>query len=209
MVSRRYQLLLAFAFALNLGLYLIQPGFCNWSQPEPSKPDAGTVEPALRPAVTTTTTTTTITDTTTVHIEAPKEKPAISFKLEKIRRDKWIAWRMAKDPWIDRACLADPGLPEAICAHPGPAALLAKHPHIEAISEADPYLCRRLTQWKKATMNLVKNPRAISVITRDPEGIYRAVQKNPKIGRILSKNTLFNQMVVDNPDLGRFITGHM
>lgn len=202
-----------FLFAVLVCLQ--QPAFADWGQPDTSKSD----EPSLRPPVTTTkTTSTTITDTTVIHTvpsvpSVPDEpnsgKSQSSLRLEKIRRDKWIAWRMAKDPWIDRACLAEPGLPEAICAHPGPAALLAKHPHIADIAQADPYLCRRLTQWKKATMNLVKNPHAIAVVTRDPEGIYRAVQKNPKIGRILSKNALFNQMVVDNPDLGRFLTGHM
>jgi hypothetical protein len=196
--------------ALTL-LLIVQPAFANWGASEPSK----TEEPVLRPAAqsTTTTTTTTITDTTVVHTEPPTVKTTVktvpSVKLEKIRRDKWIAWRMAKDPWIDRACLADPGLPEAICAHPGPAALLAKHPHIDSIAQADPYLCRRLTQWKKATLYLVKNPACGPVITRDPEGIYRAVQKNPKIARLLSKHPMFNQMIVENPDLGRFITGHM
>lgn len=199
------RVLFAFAFLL-----ITQPAYANWGN-EPAKTD----EPSLRPPVTSTTTTTTVTDTTAIHtepaqVQTRRETQATqSVKLEKIRRDKWIAWRMAKDPWIDRACLADPGLPEAICAHPGPAKLLAKHPHIDAISQADPYLCRRLTQWKKATLYLVKNPNAGPVITRDPEGIYRAVQKNPKIARLLSKHPMFNQMIVENPDLGRFITGHM
>lgn len=197
--------LIAFAFLL-----IAQPALANWGATEPAKTD----EPALRPPVTTTTTTTTVTDTTVIHKEPPTVKTTIiktvpTVRLEKIRRDKWIAWRMAKDPWIDRACLADPGLPEAICAHPGPAALLAKHPHIDSIAQADPYLCRRLTQWKKATLNLVKNPNCGPVITRDPDGIYRAVTKNPKIARLLSKHPMFNQMIVENPDLGRFITGHM
>lgn len=203
----RTQRILSLAVALTFALGLMcQPGFCNWGQTDTPKTD----EPTLRPAVTnTTTTTTTATDTTVIHTESTKTQTKTKFTLEKIRRDKWIAWRMAKDPWIDRACLADPGLPEAICAHPGPAALLAKHPHVADIAQADPYLCRRLTQWKKATMNLVKNPHCMPVITRDPEGMYRAIAKRPKIGRILSKHPMFNQMIVENPDLGRFITGHM
>ena len=133
----------------------------------------------------------------------------LSRTAHKVKADMWIAYRMARDPWIDKACAADPRLVAAICAHPGPAKLLAKHHHVAAISEADPFFCRRLTRWKGATWALIKNRFAEKVITRDPQGIYWAIDRNPKVARVLAKNLMFNQMVVENPDLGKFVSRHM
>jgi hypothetical protein len=130
-------------------------------------------------------------------------------QVRKYKKDMWIAYRMAKDPWIDRACLAEPSLVAAICAHPGPARLLAKHRHIGEIAEADHYLCRRLTRWRGATKALVRNKFADKVIARDPEGIYRAIDRDPLIARMLTRHLMFNQMVVENPDLGKVIARHM
>ncbi|HEY9868032.1 MAG TPA: hypothetical protein V6D08_02390 [Candidatus Obscuribacterales bacterium] len=130
-------------------------------------------------------------------------------KVRKYKKDMFIAYRMAKDPWIDRACMAEPSLVAAICAHPGPARLLAKHRHIGEIAEADHYLCRRLTRWRGATKALVRNKFADKVIARDPEGIYRAIDRDPLIARMLTRHLMFNQMVVENPDLGKVIARHM
>ncbi len=140
---------------------------------------------------------------------ANTETTVLTRTAHKVRRDMWIAYRMAKDPWIDKACAADPTLVAAICAHSGPARLLAKHRHIAAIAEADPYFCRRLTRWKGATWALIKNKYAEKVISRDPQGIYWAIDRNPKVARVLAKHQMFDQMVVENPDLGKFISRHM
>jgi hypothetical protein len=128
-----------------------------------------------------------------------------AIKKAKVRRDLLTAYRLAKDPWLDKMVMADPSLVEKICAFPGPARLVAKHRRIAQIAEADHYLCRRLTQWRGATLALTKNPNADKVIYYDPEGIYRAINRNPRYARFLARLNMFNQMVVQDPDLGRFV----
>jgi hypothetical protein len=47
------------------------------------------------------------------------------------------------------------------------------------------------------------------VITLDPEGIYRAIRRDPHIAYVLSKNPTFADMIDANPDLGDYIAHHM
>lgn len=168
--------------------------------PPSNAQDATTSDPQLR--------------STPIQRSVSKDAPitdtiVISRTAHKLRVDKWIAYRMARDPWIDKACAADPTLVAAICAHPGPAKLLAKHRHVAAIAEADHYLCRRLTRWGGATWALIKNKWAGEVITKDLQGIYWAIDRNRRVARVLSRHPMFNQMVVENPELGKFISRYM
>lgn len=129
--------------------------------------------------------------------------------LTRLRIDKKAAKRMARYHWLDRAALANPRIIEAITYHKKATEILARHPRLGAIGDADHYVCRRVTQYKKAARLLAASPQAHDVITLDPEGIYTAIERDKKIIRILSKNPMFDQMIVDNPDLGRVISKFM
>ncbi len=134
-------------------------------------------------------------------------KPAVTSA--RVRKDWRIAYRLASDPWLYKAAASDPAIIAAICEHPGAAKRLAKNRHIGELAECDHYLCRRLTRWSGSTWALVRNPQADKVIALDPEGIYRAIDKNPSVAHALSKNIMFNQMISENPDLGKVIAIHM
>lgn len=127
----------------------------------------------------------------------------------RIRKDRKSAKRMAKYHWLDKAAAANPQIIEAITQHRCAAYVLAKHPRLAAISDADHYLCRRLTKWKCVARRLAKQGQVWRVIDHDPEGIYQAIRRDRKISRILAKNPTFDQMIVDNPDLGRELAKHM
>lgn len=127
----------------------------------------------------------------------------------RIRKDRKSAKRMAKYHWLDKAALANPQIIEAITQHRCAAYVLAKHPRLGAISDADHYLCRRLTKWKCVARRLAKQGQVWRVIDHDPEGIYQAIRRDRRIVRILAKNPKFDQMIVDNPDLGRELAKHM
>lgn len=145
--------------------------------------------------------------------DVPPLKPAIpadnTVSAGKIRHDKATAVRMANYRWLDKMAAADPGLVAAICTYEKAAKLLANHPHLDKIAEADHYTCRRITKWKSAARILTANPKALEVVTLDPEGIYRAIKADRTIARRLSKNFFFDQMIVQNPDLGKFIANNM
>jgi len=143
--------------------------------------------------------------------QAPPESKHVPDAIppEKIKTDIFVAYGLAKAPWLDKAAAADPSIVEAICQFPGPAKLLARHRHLAEIAEADHYLCRRLTRWKGATGVLIRNRHADQVIRLDPEGIYRAIDRDPGVASALTKHIMFNQMIVDTPDLGRVIAEHI
>lgn len=148
----------------------------------------------------------------TVTAEEPVKPGFLSWKtdtLGRVRSDGRLAKRLAKYHWLDKIVLANPELSEAITNHRRAAMILADHVRITEIAEADPYLCRRITKWKGAARRLAANPNARYVIDRDPEGMYRAIRRDKKIIRILSKNPVFDQMIVDNPELGRVISHYM
>lgn len=127
----------------------------------------------------------------------------------RLRKDRPTAVKMAAYRWFDKMAAADPGLVEAVCLHESAAKVLAAHPHLDKIAEADHYTCRRITKWKSAARIMVANPRALRAVTLDPEGIYRAIKADRSIARRLTKNFYFDQMIVENPDLGKFLAGYM
>ncbi|MDR3612262.1 MAG: hypothetical protein P4L53_01775 [Candidatus Obscuribacterales bacterium] len=129
--------------------------------------------------------------------------------LVRVRIDQRLARKMAKDHWLEKAVAADPSLIDAITQYSSAAKILAKHPRIGTIAEADHYTCRNITRWKTASRNLARNPEVKEVIDCDPEGIYRAIKRDSKIGKLLVKQPDFNQIIVDNPELGKLLATHM
>lgn len=127
----------------------------------------------------------------------------------RLRFDGKAAKRLAKYHWLDKVAAANPRVVEAITDHKSAAKLLAKHPRLSEIADADHYVCRRITKWKSAARVLAANGEVKEVAMLDPEGIYSAIQRDKKIIRILSRNPIFDQMIVDNPDLGRIISKYM
>jgi hypothetical protein len=127
----------------------------------------------------------------------------------RLRFDGKAAKRLAKYHWLDKVAAANPRVVEAITDHKSAAKLLAKHPRLSEIADADHYVCRRITKWKSAARVLAANGEVKEVALLDPEGIYSAIQRDKKIIRILSRNPIFDQMIVDNPDLGRIISKYM
>lgn len=199
-VNRRpFQFLALIAFALgNLPPYALAQGQA----------------PVLRtvaPATVTTTTTTTTTQSTTPTVIAPTASIVVEkvVSAKRVRSDRFTAERMAKYQWLDKAAAADPDLIPAITAHYFAALELAKHPRLGEIAEADHYLCRRLTKWKTVARRLAVNSEADKVIALDPEGMYRAIRRDKWTARKLVRNPMFDQMIYDNPDLGKLIAAYM
>ncbi len=141
----------------------------------------------------------------------PELRPALNntARTKAIRSDTATAVKIARMRWVDKMITADPGLVAAICSHAASARVLAAHPHLDKIAEADHYTCRRITKWGSAAAILAKNPQALRVVTLDPEGIYRAIKHDRSIAKRLTKNPNFNQMVVENPDLGKLLSNYM
>ncbi len=146
----------------------------------------------------------------TTTTEAPLRPPLeYNVSAKTIRSDVSTAKKMAKYRWLDKMVAADPTLVAAICTHAASARLLAAHPHLDKIAEADHYTCRRITKWGSAAKVLAKNPKALSVVTFDPEGLYRAIKRDRSIAKKLTKNPYFDQMIVENPDLGKMLSQYM
>lgn len=145
----------------------------------------------------------------------PQLKPAIKnasgtvYSPSHLRKDVGACKKLASLRWFDRVALAQPEVVASITSYSSSATILARHPHIDKIAEADPYLCRRLTKWPSAGRALARNARAYKVIARDPEGIYRAIKNDRSYAKLLSKNPYFNQMVVENPELGKVLSRYL
>ena len=122
---------------------------------------------------------------------------------DRIKRDWWLAYRLAKAPWLDKAVEADPRLVAAICSHAGPAKQLAQHVHLDKIAESDPYTCRRLTQWNGATEKLIRSKWADKVIALDPQGMVFAMNRNPKYARLIVRNPSFSNLTDIDRNWGR------
>jgi hypothetical protein len=168
----------------------------------------------------TTTTSSTNTTTSTSPLRPPQKieqtvqrsidiTDTTAHPLVRARIDQRLARKMAKDHWLEKAVAADPSLIDAITQYSSAAKILAKHPRIGTIAEADHYTCRNITRWKTASRNLARNPEVKEVIDCDPEGIYRAIKRDSKIGKLLVKQPDFNQIIVDNPELGKLLATHM
>jgi hypothetical protein len=171
---------------------------------------ADTSSPELRPELRTTTTTTTT--TTTDQPQSTTVEKSQSFgrlTAKRIRSDSGTARRLAKYHWLDKVAESNPGLIQAIAAHHTAAIILANHPRLGAIAEADHYLCRYLTRWKDVARAMVQNGEADQVVALDPEGIYRVIKRDKATARRLARNPMFDQMVNENPDLGKLIATYM
>lgn len=142
-------------------------------------------------------------------VAQPALSPQLSATAMTVRKDSRLANKIASDPRLFKMAQADPSILAAICEHPGAAKRLAKNRHLGELAEDDHYLCRRLTRWPGATWALVQNPEADKVVALDPEGIYRAIDRDPAVALELSKNVMFHQMITENPDLGKVISLHM
>ncbi len=182
-------------------------------------------EPVLRPEKTVTQGTTTNTTThapvnavdldngekakAQLQVETERTISPNDILVERVRKDAFIAYKIVRDPWFWQTAQGNPAIVAAICAHAGPAKILAKYDHLTEVADADHYLCRRLTKWRAAAQALASNPHNGHVIALDPQGMYTAMQRDPKVARLLAKNILFSQMVVENPDLGKEVASHI
>lgn len=131
------------------------------------------------------------------------------YSSAKIKRDRWIAYRLAKYNWLDKVAEADPSIIEAIASHRGPAKVLAEHRHLDRIAAADHYLCRRLTRWNGATDALIKNPHFDVVAGYDPAGIYYAMNRRPLIARRIAKVDTFNLLPDQDRGFNREMSLHI
>lgn len=127
----------------------------------------------------------------------------------RLRKDRKAAKRLANYHWLDKAADANPRIIEAITMHKSAAKILAKHPRLAEVAEADHYTCRRITNYKSAARVLAANGDVKEVAALDPEGLYIAIKRDKKIIKILSRNPIFDQMIVENPDLARVISKYM
>ena len=170
---------------------------------------------AVNKTVTTSTTTVEHSDSTTELRPSvtPQEVTLSSTVIEKNKKrersDFRSACKMAKYHWLDKAVEADPSLVESICNHYTAARILAKHPRLGEIAKYDHYTCRRLTKWKSVARIMAKNGECEKVIAYDPEGIYLAIKRDRRLAKLISKNPMFDQMISENPDLGRLISLYM
>jgi hypothetical protein len=126
-----------------------------------------------------------------------------------IRKDRALAYKLARYRWLARAAEANPDLIIGITAWKGPSKTLAKHSHLGEIAQSDHYLCRRLAKWKGAGRAMARNGQADQVVALDPAGIYEAIKHDRRIARYLVKNPNFADMVIENPDLGEFISSSL
>lgn len=128
---------------------------------------------------------------------------------EKVRKTRWLAYRLAKYRFLEKVVEADPRIVAAICAHPGPAKILAKHLHLDRIAEQDHYLCRRLCRWKGATDKLVRNPHFQEVVELDPAGMYFAMNRNPVYARVLARQNMFWDLTNSDRNMVAEMRKHM
>lgn len=128
---------------------------------------------------------------------------------ERIKKDYWIAFRLAKAPWLDKVVEADPRIVAAICQHNGAARQLAMHRHLDKIAESDHYLCRRLCQWEGATQKLLRNPYADKVIALDPQGMAFAMNRKPEYARLIARHPQFCQLADDDRNFPREMQKHI
>lgn len=140
-------------------------------------------------------------------LKPPIEETFVSSSI--IRKDRATAEKVARYVWLDKMAQADPEIVASICAFPSAAKILARHRHLDKIALADHYTCRRLTQYRGVAKVLVANPRALRVVSLDPEGLYYAIKRDRSIAKRLTRNQYFDQMVVENPDLGRMLALYM
>jgi hypothetical protein len=172
---------------------------------------ADSAAPPLRPELQTTVTTTTSTTTTTTKPGTVNVNTNAlgGITVHRIRSNSSEARRLAKYHWLDKVGESNPEIIEAVARHHSAAIILAQHPRLGEIAEADHYLCRALTKWKNVARLMAQNGQADKVVALDPEGIYRMIKRDRVTARRLARNPMFDQMVNENPDLGKLIAAYM
>lgn len=128
---------------------------------------------------------------------------------ERVKRDYWLAYRLAKNLWFDKIAEADPRIVAAVCQHKAAAKCLAHHRHLDKIAEADHYLCRRLTQWEGATQIMLRSPYADKVIALDPQGMAFALNRKPEYGRIIARHPAMENLANLDRDFPRELQKHI
>jgi len=144
-----------------------------------------------------------------LHSALPGSASTAAITPERIKKDYWIAFRLAKNPWLDKIAEADPRIVAAICQHHDAAKLLAKHRHLDKIAEADHYLCRRLTQWEGSTQQLLRSPYADKVIALDPQGMVYAINRKPEYARIIARHPMMQNLASLDRDFPREMQKHI
>ena len=200
-----------FVFASVLAL-----GTISGAQGQDSGSDVG-IRQEIAQTTTTTTSDTTIrttkagttsTSTTTTSSTSSPDTYATS-KWHRKRMSRLTAIQMAKESFFDVTAAADPELVSEVCKYKHAAELIAAHRRIAKIADADHYLCRRLTRWPSAAAIMIANPDVEHVVTLDPKGLYFAIEREPALSRELARHVMFNDMLTQNPDLGRVIAANM
>lgn len=141
--------------------------------------------------------------------ELPGNASTEAITPDRIKKDYWLAFRMAKYPYLEKVAEADPRIIAAICTHSYPARELAMHRHLDKIAEVDHYLCRRLCQWEGATQKLLRNPHADQVIALDPQGMAFAMNRKPEYARLIARHPMFNNLADTSRDFPREMTKHI
>lgn len=139
----------------------------------------------------------------------PGNAASESITPERVKKDYWLAFRLAKNPWFDKIAEADPRIVAAVCSHSYPARELAMHRHLDKVAEADHYLCRRLCQWEGATQKLIRNPMADKVIALDPQGMAYALNRKPEYARLLARHPMMNNLADTSRDFPREMQKHI
>lgn len=164
--------------------------------------------PALKPQITPTKGSSTSISPVTGSTNGKRPKYG-AISASHLRRDVGTCKKLASYRWLDKMALADPQIVTALTNYAASAEILAKHPHLDKIAEADHYLCRRLTKWPKAARILVANSKCYKVVAYDPEGLYRAIKYDRSIAKRLTKNLYYQEMIVENPELGKVLARYM
>jgi hypothetical protein len=139
----------------------------------------------------------------------PGEASTSAIAPEIIKKDRWLAFRLAKNPWLDKIAEADPRIVAAICQHKEPAKVLAKHQHLDKIAEADHYLCRRLCQWESSTQGMLRSPFADKIIALDPQGLAFAMNRKPEYARIIARHPMMENLANLDRDFPREMQKHI
>jgi hypothetical protein len=193
----------------------VHEGGATTAKPSTTSSSTTTVQQQVTTPTSQATTTVTQTTSTVQQATTPTAQPAATtvkskkYKRERHRWDFRTARRLAKDHWLDKAVEANPALVEGICSHYTAALILAKHPRLGEVAQWDHYTCRRLTKWKTVARILAKNGECYKVVALDPEGVYRAVRRDKMFAKLLTTNPMYDQMIYDNPDLGRLMATFM
>lgn len=206
------------AFTTFVFASILLLGTTSGARGEDGGADIG-IRQEIAQATSTTTTTTTETTTqsnsratttrTTNSAPAASDPVYATSKWHRKRMSRLTAIQMAKENFFDVTAAADPELVSEVCRYKHAAEIIAAHRRISQIADADHYLCRRLTRWPSAAAIMIANPNVEHVLTLDPQGVYYAIEREPALSRELARHVMFQDMLTQNPDLGRVVAANM